>query len=74
MKKNRIEKINKVHFDTLNLLKMYPKSELRFFYEYYRLVDENKNPIRNIKKYIIDDLIEHGYLNKRIGKFTINKI
>ena len=73
-KRKRIEKLNNKHFDVLNKLEFYKNGELRFYYDYYRLVDENKNPVYNIKKWIIDDLIEHEYIDKKMGNYTINKI
>lgn len=70
----RIEKITKKHFEILDTLEFYDGGELRFFYDYYRLVDKNKKPIINIKRYIIDDLIEHNYIIKNKVNYSINKI
>ena len=70
----RIDRLKNNHFTILDVLEKYENGKLRFYDAYYRLVDKNKNPIANIKKYLIDDLIEHNYITKEKSNFKINKI
>lgn len=74
MKKNkRLEKLSKLHFRILDTLENNHSGELRNYGKYYRLVDYMKNPICNIKRFYIDDLIEHGNIIKQETNFTIIK-
>jgi len=72
-KNKRIEKLSKKHFQILDILEKYYNGELRDYYEFYRLVDEQKNPVCNFKKFYIDDLIEHNNILKNKRNFTIIK-
>lgn len=73
IKSTRLKNLTKLHFQILDILENHFEGELRNYGEYYRLVDCKKNPICNIKKFYIDDLIEHGNVIKQKTYFTIIK-
>lgn len=71
--KKRILRLGKEHKNALILLDRYSDGKLISYYEYFRLQTSYSHPVANIKKYIINDLIEHEKLTKNGINFLIRK-